>query len=182
MDVLTISDFLDPKLIVEELRTAEAQAATVYGSASSIETGVRRTKKLTASPAIRDLVVQKLNERMQSIAAHFGAEVGETEEPQFLRYEPGDFFVAHQDGNTPLVHDDTRFRKVSLVIFLSDPGSYDGGELLFHGRYPDYDQRETASAEAGTLVAFRSETTHEVTPVTRGERLSIAAWYRARRS
>ena len=32
--------------------------------------------------------------------------------------------------------------------------------------------------EPGTLVAFRSETTHEVTPVTHGERFSIASWYR----
>jgi len=28
------------------------------------------------------------------------------------------------------------------------------------------------------LVAFRSETTHEVTPVTHGERYSIASWFR----
>jgi predicted 2-oxoglutarate/Fe(II)-dependent dioxygenase YbiX len=31
----------------------------------------------------------------------------------------------------------------------------------------------------GTLVAFPSETTHEVTPITHGERLSIVSWYRA---
>jgi predicted 2-oxoglutarate/Fe(II)-dependent dioxygenase YbiX len=31
--------------------------------------------------------------------------------------------------------------------------------------------------DEGTLVAFRPETTHEVTPVTHGERLSIACWY-----
>ena len=30
----------------------------------------------------------------------------------------------------------------------------------------------------GTLVAFRAETTHEVTPVTRGERYAIVSWYR----
>ena len=29
-----------------------------------------------------------------------------------------------------------------------------------------------------TLVAFRAETTHEVTPVTRGERSAIVSWYR----
>ena len=32
--------------------------------------------------------------------------------------------------------------------------------------------------EPGTLVAFRSETTHEVTPVTHGERYSIVSWFR----
>ncbi|MER9409217.1 2OG-Fe(II) oxygenase [Mesorhizobium sp. M0589] len=30
----------------------------------------------------------------------------------------------------------------------------------------------------GSLVAFRSETTHEVTPVTCNERFTIVSWYR----
>jgi SM-20-related protein len=37
-----------------------------------------------------------------------------------LRYEPGDVFVAHQDGNIPLVWDDSHFRRVSAVILLSE--------------------------------------------------------------
>jgi SM-20-related protein len=30
----------------------------------------------------------------------------------------------------------------------------------------------------GTLVAYRAETTHEVTPVTHGERFTIVSWFR----
>jgi predicted 2-oxoglutarate/Fe(II)-dependent dioxygenase YbiX len=30
----------------------------------------------------------------------------------------------------------------------------------------------------GSLVAFRSETTHEVIPVTHGERFTVVSWYR----
>jgi predicted 2-oxoglutarate/Fe(II)-dependent dioxygenase YbiX len=30
----------------------------------------------------------------------------------------------------------------------------------------------------GTLICFRAETTHEVLPVTRGERVSIVSWFR----
>ncbi|MCA1578026.1 MAG: 2OG-Fe(II) oxygenase [Acidobacteria bacterium] len=32
--------------------------------------------------------------------------------------------------------------------------------------------------ERGTLIAFRAETTHEVTPVTHGERYSMVSWFR----
>jgi predicted 2-oxoglutarate/Fe(II)-dependent dioxygenase YbiX len=32
--------------------------------------------------------------------------------------------------------------------------------------------------EPGMLIAFRAETTHEITPVTHGERYSIVSWYR----
>ena len=55
---------------------------------------------------------------------------------------------------------------------------YGGGTLLIHGRFPDIAARTLVPAAPGTLVAFRSETTHEVTPVTHGERYSIVSWYR----
>lgn len=181
MQVFTISNFFDPSTraqILDELRNASANEATVYGGAKSVDTHVRRTKKVIVSEATRALVLQQLEARKGEIERQFGVATDELEEPQFLRYTAGDFFVAHQDGNTPLIRDDTRFRKVSIVIFLSDRGDYDGGELQLHGKYPDFDLRESAPAEPGTLVAFPAETTHEVTPLTRGERYTIVSWYR----
>jgi len=183
--MFTIPDFFDAAArtqILAELRTAAASDATVYGVAKSVDAQVRRTKHVKASEATRALVLRKLEACKAEIERHFDVQTDIIEDPQFLRYEAGDFFVAHQDGNTPLVRDDTRFRKVSLVIFLSDRGEYDGGELQLHGKYPDFDRRESAPAEPGTLVAFRAETTHEVTPLTRGERYTIVAWYRVRPS
>jgi predicted 2-oxoglutarate/Fe(II)-dependent dioxygenase YbiX len=53
---------------------------------------------------------------------------------------------------------------------------YCGGSLVFHPRGAGELLRLTG--EAGTLVAFRAETTHEVTPVNDGERFTIAGWYR----
>lgn len=122
---------------------------------------------------------------MDDVAAHFGVEVSECEEPQFLRYQMGDFFVAHQDGNTGLLRLDTERRLVSTVIFLSresdSPGAdvFCGGSLVFTNlRAPAEGAKFRMRAEPGTLIAFRSETTHEVTPVTHGERLSIVSWFR----
>jgi SM-20-related protein len=37
---------------------------------------------------------------------------------------------------------------------------------------------QSLAAAPGTLVAFPSETTHEVLPITDGERLSVVSWYR----
>jgi predicted 2-oxoglutarate/Fe(II)-dependent dioxygenase YbiX len=94
----------------------------------------------------------------------------------------GDFFVAHQDGNTGLLRlDSDQSRRISVSIFLNresevpETESYCGGSLVFH----DWRNRKQYRliAEAGTLVAFRSETTHEVIAVTSGERYSIVSWY-----
>src|SRR5436853_442568 len=82
------------------------------------------------------------------------------------------------------LRDASRFRKVSAVIFLSAPApeplpeTYGGGELMLHGPYGSREPPVRADAQPGTLVAFRAETTHEVTPVTHGERFTIVSWYR----
>jgi SM-20-related protein len=188
-DLLVINDFLDATLraaLLSELQAATGGPAVVYGkeTAGRVEPRVRQVTRLAVAAETRERVRQLLLERQGAFEAHFGVSLSRCEEPQFLRYRPGDFFVAHQDGNTPLIYDDSRWRRVSVVIFLnaqSDepaPHCYVGGTLVLHGSYSDPFARLSINAEAGTLAAFRSETTHEVTPVTHGERYTIVSWYR----
>lgn len=145
---------------------------------------VRRTRRAEVSPATEARVNLLLAAQKAALERHFGVALGQVEKPQFLHYQEGDFFVPHQDGNTPLIHDESRFRKISAVIFLNrqsddpSPESYAGGSLVLHGPYSGPDLRVAMPAVPGTLVAFRSETTHEVTPVTRNERFTIVSWYR----
>ena len=174
------------KNLVTEMRLAERAPATVYGTSSSgaVNENVRRTLRHTLSQNSVDYVSRRILEYKHEVAKHFSLTLSDCEEPQFLRYRVGDFFVAHQDGNTGMLKLATENRRVSLVIFLNgqsespqDDG-YCGGSLVFHdwrvgARTPPLHM----AGDAGTLVAFRSETTHEVTPVTHGERLSIACWY-----
>lgn len=63
-------------------------------------------------------------------------------------------------------------RKLSLVLQLSDPSEYEGGELQF------YTQQNPISLEKkkGLVVAFPSYTLHRVTPVTSGVRKSLVVW------
>jgi len=89
----------------------------------------------------------------------------------FSRYEAGMQYGSHVDD--ALMHG-TR-TDVSFTLFLSDPESYAGGELVI----------ETASGEdsvklaAGSLVAYPSTTLHRVAPVTRGVRLAAVGWARS---
>jgi SM-20-related protein len=134
-----------------------------------------------------ELVLNRLLARMDAVGAHFGVKLSECEDPQFLRYEKGHFFVAHQDGNTGLLRLNTEQRLVSVVIFLSlesespeeGPNVHCGGSLVFTNLQAAAENAKfRVLADPGTLIAFRSETTHEVTPVTHGERHSIVSWYR----
>jgi len=184
--LFAVEQFLEPSLldaIVAELKIAPGSAATVYGSTVSgtVLESTRKTFRVKPSNETVALVVQKLLGLKDAIEKHFGVVLKECEEPQFLRYREGDFFVAHQDGNTGMLRLDTENRLISTVIFLNresespEAGDYCGGSLVFSDLFR---ARFRVSSEPGTLLAFRSETTHEVTPVTHGERYSIASWYR----
>jgi len=182
MDLLLLSEFLDRNTreqIVDVLRTVSGAAASVYGTdlaGGVVHADVRRATRLIVPADLRDTMMQRFELAKSQMERSFGVALYSCEEPQFLHYRGGDFFVAHQDGNTPLTRDDSRHRRVSVVVFLNE--DYGGGELLFHGEYPDWLARHRAPAAPGTLVAFRSETTHEVTPVTHGDRYTIVSWYR----
>ena len=167
-----------------EMRAAGGDPATVSGGRyhRSVAPEVRRTTRAAVPPATTEGVERLLLGRKDAIERHFALTLTDCEEPHFLHYRVGDFFVAHQD-NTPLARDATGSRKISAVIFLnaqSDAPSsdtYGGGSLVLHGPDSGRPRRVPLAPAQGTLVAFRAETTHEVTPVTRGERFTIVSWY-----
>src|SRR5260370_23269017 len=173
--------------IIAELCRAPDKPAPVYGlrESGAVDERVRKVSRLMPSAETVERVRRRLMECRAEVEAHFRISLSGCEDPQFLRYRVGDFFVAHQDGNTGmLLSDREQWRKLSVVIFLNrqsetpEAGTYGGGSLVFSEWRPGRSQGQFGlSGEAGTLVVFPAETTHEVIPVTEGERYSIASWY-----
>jgi len=186
-DLLLVSGFLDPETcreLITELRRSPAVPAITYGQgdAGSVNESVRKVESLMPSKETVEQITRRLIDYRQKVGRHFGINLSGCEEPQFLRYRVGDFFVAHQDGNTGLLRLDTdQSRRISISIFLNrqsktpETDCYRGGSLVFSDWRAGREFR--LEGETGTLVAFRSETTHEVIPVTHGERYSIVSWY-----
>jgi len=175
--------------IIAEMRSAWGGPATVYreGASSPVDESLRKTTRRMLSLETTEFVRQQLLTCIGEVERHFQVVLSDCESPQFLYYKKGDFFVPHQDGNTEqLQFDHLRVRRISVVIFLSrqsaqpTPGAYCGGSLAFYDSEADPRRKELGfqlAGEPGLLVAFRAETTHEVTPVTHGERYSIVCWY-----
>jgi PKHD-type hydroxylase len=65
-------------------------------------------------------------------------------------------------------------RKLSVVVQLSDPCSYEGGELQF-GTSVD-EKIEVADKNKGCVVLFPSYMRHRATEVTKGTRYSLVVW------
>jgi len=91
----------------------------------------------------------------------------------FSRYGPGDAYGTHTDDAFMVSEDGHRLRTdMSFTLFLSDPDSYDGGALRLDGLDGEREHR----LAAGDAVIYSTGQLHQVTPVTRGERLAAVGW------
>ncbi len=92
--------------------------------------------------------------------------------PLFNRYDEGMSFGAHVD-NTIRFSGPVRFRTdLSATLFLSDPGEYDGGELVIMDTYGE----QAVKLPAGDMVLYPASSVHKVQPVTRGSRWASFFW------
>lgn len=103
--------------------------------------------------------------------------IGFTEELQFTEYEgAGAFYTWHQDG----LDGDLAVRKLSLVVQLSDPDDYEGGNLeLFAVDEDEADDPTSWRARVrgrGAVIVFPSFEFHRVTPLLSGTRRSLVCW------
>ncbi len=89
---------------------------------------------------------------------------------QYTQYEATEkgFYNWHMD----IGPNELAFRKISLVVQLSDPNDYQGGELEIRSGSGE----ATASKAQGTVIIFPSYLLHRVTPVTSGVRESLVLW------
>jgi PKHD-type hydroxylase len=95
--------------------------------------------------------------------------------PLFNRYEAseGHRFGEHVDNALRPLPGGGRIRTdVSATLFLSDPGDYDGGELVIEDSYGAH----SVKLEAGDMILYPSTSLHRVEPVTRGARLASFLW------
>jgi len=187
-NLFLLRNFLDAAESAElraELAASPTTQAPVYieGSDSVIHETIRKTTSLHPADETFTRIHQRLLQQQPALEQHFHLALNDCERPQFLRYQNGDFFVRHQDGNThQLDFDHLRIRRISIVVFLNDhsiepkPECFSGGTLNFYD--PEGANSFALHGETGMLVAFTAETFHEVLPVTSGERFTIISWFR----
>ena len=94
--------------------------------------------------------------------------------PLFNRYQGGQTFGNHVDNAIRRVsgtHHQIR-TDLSATLFFSEPGEYDGGELIIEDTYGVH----RVKLPAGHMVLYPSTSLHHVTPVTRGARVAAFFW------
>lgn len=90
----------------------------------------------------------------------------------FNRYAPGMQYGPHVDAPVMGVLNNAVRTDVAITIFLNDPASYEGGELV--AQVDGYDGE--FKLEAGAAVAYPGNTLHHVRPVSGGTRDAAIIW------
>lgn len=173
--MLTIADAL-PREDVLRMREALAAApfkdgrATAGAAAREVKRNLQADGRVDQVQALRRFVRDAL-ERHELFDAY--ARPARWSELLFSRYAPGDAYGLHVDAATMAADGGGRMRTdLSFTLFLSEPADYEGGALLLDG----VDGEREARPEAGSLVVYETGVLHQVTPVTRGERLACVGW------
>jgi PKHD-type hydroxylase len=125
-----------------------------------------------AGQAIQSLLLQALEQQPLFLSAALPKRVWA---PQVNRYEGAtNRYGPHVDSAIRLIppHGQPMRTDWSCTLFLSPPGTYEGGELLIHDTLGE----QRVKLPAGHAVLYPANRVHEVTPVTKGSRLACFFW------
>lgn len=175
--LLTVPDVLD----ATELQHARALLAgapwtdgrsTAGPQAAAVKNNEQLPHRCEAAAQLRTLVLQALDRHPIVFSAALPRRVLP---PMFNRYGGAtNTYGAHVDQAIRFSPDSgERVRTdLSCTLFLSDPDSYDGGELVVHTAFGE----QRVKLPAGHLVLYPGTSVHHVAPVTRGQRLASFFW------
>lgn len=91
----------------------------------------------------------------------------------FSRYRANQHYGRHVDHWSQAQPDGTALRRdLSFTLFLSDPATYEGGELVLER----LDGPVTMKLPAGSIFIYSTGYVHQVVPVRSGERQVCVGW------
>ncbi|MFI5348582.1 MAG: 2OG-Fe(II) oxygenase [Elusimicrobiota bacterium] len=167
-----------------EIRRGQAEKYRLVKDGSPgevLDEDSKRSWKVRVNESTEAMVVAGLGSLKPRLEKHFALSFTESTKPAFLRYGEGSFCKPHRDADAGAA---AKF-PVAVVVLLSAATTapaadgFGGGELRFYGLLdgPGWEGCGfPVEAEAGSLLAFRSDVVHEVRPVTFGERFTIVSW------
>ena len=171
--LLEIPAVLDPPQL-EVVRQALAQATFVDGrlSAGPAAGRVKRNEELDPGEKRSEYLGKIVVGNLYNSATFRNAALPQRiSEPFFSRYRPGMAYGAHIDD--PVMGSGMRYRcDVAVTVFLNEPESYEGGELVIRTSFGEH----RVKLAAGGAVVYPASSLHSVAEVTRGTRLAAVAW------
>ena len=174
--LIAVPDVLDPAEVAR-VRSVIDAAEWIDGNATSGQQSAlaQRHEQLPEdSAAAREaggIILDALGRSALFVAAALPLKVFP---PLFNRYAGGQDFGLHVDTAIRIKRgSDFRIRSdLSATLFLADPETYDGGELVIEDQFGP----QSVKLPAGHMVVYPASSLHRVAPVTSGVRVASFFW------
>ncbi|GGD78678.1 Fe2+-dependent dioxygenase [Croceicoccus mobilis] len=154
---------------------ADADWRDGAGTAGTRSVSVKQNLQLDRGDALArelgNLILNKLGQHPEFVSASLAEKIWP---PVFNLYKDGGHYGTHSDAALMRLPEAglTIRSDLSATLFLSDPESYDGGELIVEEAFG----AQAVKLAAGDMVLYPSSSLHQVAPVTRGERICAITW------
>ena len=135
---------------------------------------VKRNQQLPdASPLRAQLGREVLSACARHMVFHAATLPVKVLPPRFNRYADGGHYGAHIDGAVMALADGSQLRSdIACTLFLAEPKTYDGGELIVADTYGEHEVK----LPAGDAIVYPASSLHRVEAVTRGARVAAFFW------
>ncbi|MCC6470258.1 MAG: Fe2+-dependent dioxygenase [Alphaproteobacteria bacterium] len=145
----------------------EDGAATASGRAREVKNNLQFERRPEIKKRLDQIVVQALTRNPDFMGFAFPRLIGP---PTYNRYDVGMFYGNHVDA--PFLNNGQLRADISFTLWLSEPDTYDGGELVLTSGYGEV----RAKHAAGDAVVYPTTSLHHVAAVTRGSRRAAVSW------
>jgi PKHD-type hydroxylase len=176
--LIAIPDLLTPQQVAYARQKLDAAVNWTDGVATAgvLAKQVKRNRQIDQNHHVGQEIGKMILTALRSNATFLSAaQPLKVLPPKFNRYEGGEHYGAHIDNALMDIPGSGGVRlraDLSMTVFFSEPGEYDGGEL----RVLDTYGHQTVKLPAGHAILYTATSLHEVTPVTRGIRTSSFFW------
>lgn len=174
--LIVIENVLDEsevRIFRQKLATANwVDGAATAGSRSvAVKQNLQLDRRDAIAVELGNVILHKLGHNPLFVSAALAEKIWP---PVFNCYQDGGHYGTHSDAALMRLPEAnlTIRSDLSATLFLSDPDEYDGGELVIEENFGG----QAVKLAAGDMVLYPSSSLHQVSPVTRGERICAIMW------
>lgn len=116
-------------------------------------------------------ILKRLGQHPQFVSAALADKIYP---PKFNNYHDGGCYGTHVDSAVMTMPSSNELLRTDLsaTLFFSEPDDYDGGVLTIETEFG----AQEVKLNAGDMILYPSSSLHQVTPVTKGQRVSAFFW------
>lgn len=169
-EILTAAELAECRRVLATAGWADGRHSAGYLS-QAVKDNAQLADTDPVSRKLADMILTRLEQHALFTSAALPLKVLP---PRFNRYRDGQSYGWHIDGaNRSIGGTIHRLRTdLSATLFLSEPDSYTGGELVIRDAWGE----RRVKLPAGDMVLYPGTSVHRVEPVEEGERLAAFFW------